>query len=673
MSDFLAHINGPDDLKRLSVAQLPDLAQEIRAALLRYCAAEGGHIGSNLGMVEATIALHYVFDSPNDRIVFDVSHQSYAHKMLTGRRRAFTDEALFGSATGFTNPDESDHDPFVLGHTGTSISLACGMAKARDLMGGENDVVAVIGDGSLSSAVAFEGLNEAAELGGNLIVVVNDNEMSIAENHGGMYAGLAELRATKGTSPHNLFRDMGLDYRYVEDGNDTSALVRAFEDVRGCDHATVVHIHTLKGKGLPADEEGRVEGNHWHDPDRPAGAAPALPNARKTYGGMAMDALAARFDDEPGLIVMSPATPGSNGITRQWRAAAGRHYLDTGIAEEHAVAMAAGIARAGGTPVLATSATFFQRAYDEIHQEFALNNVPGTLLVFAGGLAGADNTHSGAGDVAMFGNVPGLTCLAPTSGDEMLRMLAWTTGPAQRPVAIRMPGEAVLAGERGGAYPRFTATAGGCGRGDGDGDLDGATTDKTTDATAGDDACGDRGARISVDGIAATSDAGNPWARYSVTRHGSQVAIMGLGNAYPLAEDAAMELDARGIHATVIDPHQYSTLDHGTLEALREGHSLVVTVEDGQLEGGWGGKIAAYYGAHSDAHNDVHRDANRDAHSDVHGDANHAAHHDGLPMRVLNFGARKEVTDRITLPDLCRRYRLTAGDIAAAVCEASIQ
>ncbi|NEG96520.1 1-deoxy-D-xylulose-5-phosphate synthase [Bifidobacterium sp. SMB2] len=662
MSDLLAHIDGPDDLKRLYVVQLPALADEIRAALLRYCAAKGGHIGSNLGMVEATIALHYVFDSPRDRIVFDVSHQSYVHKMLTGRRLAFTDETLFGSATGFTNPDESEHDSFVLGHTGTSVSLACGMAKARDLMGGRNNVIAVIGDGSLSSAVAFEGLNEAAELNGNLIIVFNDNEMSIAENHGGMYAGLAELRATNGTSPHNLFRDMGLDYRYVADGNDTSALVQAFEDVKDCDHATVVHIHTLKGKGLDAAEEGRVESNHWHNPVPAAEAAPARPNARKTYGGMAMDALAARFDAEPGLVVISPATPGSNGITRQWRAAAGRHYIDTGITEEHAVTFAAGIARAGGTPVLATSATFFQRAYDEIHQEFALNNVPGTLLVFSGGISGTDNTHSGAGDVVMFGNVPGLTCLAPTSGEEMLRMLAWATGDARRPVAIRMPGEAVLAGERGGEYPRFVATTAESAGAQSDvaqsdvaqsdvaqSDVaqtdDGAMT-KADNGKAGDAAAAaggtagrSRGAgEVSVDDIAAASVAGDPWARYTVTRAGSQVAILGLGNAYPLAEKAAASLDDAGVRATVIDPHQYSTIDTATLDVLRERHTVVVTVEDGQLEGGWGGKIASYYG--------------------------------DSPMRVLNFGARKEVTDRIPLDALCKRYRLTAADIADAALKA---
>ncbi|OXN00816.1 1-deoxy-D-xylulose-5-phosphate synthase [Bifidobacterium vansinderenii] len=612
MSDFLAGINGPSDLKHLAVDQLPDLADEIRRALLTYSHAHGGHIGSNLGLVEATIALHYVFDSPRDHIIFDVSHQSYVHKMLTGRREAFTDPSKFGDVTGFTNPLESAHDPFVLGHTGTSISLACGMAKARDLMGGSGNVIALIGDGALSSAVAFEGLNEAGELHGNLIIVLNDNEMSIAEDHGGMYDDLAELRVSKGRAQRNLFRSMGLDYRYVEDGNDVAALVRAFDEVKNIDHPIVVHIHTLKGKGL-GDEEGSVESNHWHNPDSAAGSPL---NARKTYGMMAMDALAARFDREPGLLVISPATPGSNGITREWRAAAGAHYLDTGITEEHAVAFAAGVARAGGTPVLATSATFFQRAYDQIHQEFALNQAPGTLLIFGGGISGTDNTHSGAGDIMMFGNVPGLTCLAPTSGRELLDMLAWSTGPAARPVAIRMPGNDVLAAERLGGYPTF-----------------GGTT------TIGENTAG-VGAHDERD-ITVTPTVGNPWARYTVTRAGSQIALIGLGDAYPTAEAAARELDARGVTATVINPHQFSTIDVATLDALRADHTVVVTVEDGQLEGGWGEKIASYYGR-TDQTQPIRT----------------------TPMRVINFGARKEVTDRVPLATLRERYGLTPEHIA---------
>lgn len=396
---ILGTIHGPADVHALDADALPGLCSEIRRTLIAFGREHGGHIGSNLGLVEATVALHRVFDSPRDRIVFDVSHQSYVHKMLTGRASAYLDPALHDSVTGFTNPEESEHDQFVLGHTGTSISLACGLAKARDMAGERSNVIAVIGDGSLSSAIAFEGLNNAVEQGGNLIIVFNDNEMSIAEDSGGMYGPLARLRASGGTSEPNIFRAFGLDYRYVERGNDVAALVRAFREVKDIDHPVVVHIHTVKGLGLPetaSDEaaepqtptSGRCEANHWQNPDSAAGQ-PA--GARKHYGQLAMAALEPRFAQEPGLVVISPATPGSNGITRAFRERAGRHYVDTGITEEHAVAFASGIARAGGRPVLATSATFFQRTFDQLQQELALNGTPATLLDFGGGLSGADN------------------------------------------------------------------------------------------------------------------------------------------------------------------------------------------------------------------------------------------------------------------------------------------
>ena len=473
-SHLLSRIASPADVKALAPNELAELCREIRTTLLAYGHQHGGHIGSNLGMVEATVALHRVFDSPRDRIVFDVSHQSYVHKMLTGRAAAYLDPDRFSEVTGFTNPDESKHDQFVLGHTGTSISLACGLAKTRDMEGpnsGIGNVIAVIGDGSLSSGVAFEGLNNAAEQGGNLIIVFNDNEMSIAGDFGGMYGPLARLRASGGTAQPNLFNAFGLDYRYVEAGNDVSALVAAFEEVRDIDHPVVVHIHTLKGAGYDGEEthadrqtasaspvsfdsptgvhptdnvnhsepwhsdhcnlsdhephEGQCEASHWQNPDAAIGKPD---DPRKHYGKMAMAALEPRFAAEPGLVVISPATPGSNGITHEFRERAGAHYVDTGITESHAVAYAAGIARAGGTPVVATTASFFQRAYDQFFQEMSLNRSRVTVLDFLGGLSGSDNTHSGAYDVTMFSNIPGATMLVPTSARDYLADLAWATG-----------------------------------------------------------------------------------------------------------------------------------------------------------------------------------------------------------------------------------------------------
>ncbi|MEE1297072.1 MAG: 1-deoxy-D-xylulose-5-phosphate synthase [Bifidobacterium sp.] len=611
MTDILSTLHTPDDVKALDDAQLEELCGQIRAALVRFGKEYGGHIGSNLGLVETCVALHYVFDSPLDKIVFDVSHQSYVHKMLTGRADAFRRARLFGTVTGFTNPAESEHDHFVLGHTGTSISLATGLAKERDLVRaaggtpGTDNVVAVIGDGALSSGEAFEGLNNAAEQGGNLIVVLNDNEMSIAENHGGMYATLARLRESGGTAGDNLFRAFGFDYRYVEDGNDVHAMVDALAAVKDTERPVVLHVHTTKGLGMDAEdashgvEPGRCEANHWQDPisslGKPLGA-------RKFYGRLAMDALSGRFASEPGLVVISPATPGSNGITPEFRQEAGTHYVDTGITEAHAVAFASGLARGGGRPVVATSATFFQRAIDQVQQEVSLNGTPATLMDFGGGISDTDNTHSGAFDIAMFGNIPGLLCLAPTSRRMFLDMLAWATGPANdSPVFLRVPGNEILKAER-------------------DGELDPETTVAP-----------------------ALTDVAKPWLGYRLVSEGSDVAVMGLGDAFPLAARLVERL-ASGpspIHATLVDPLQFSSLDEGTLRALSGSHSLVVTLEDGQLEGGWGEKVTAFY-------------ANM------------------MPeagMRVLNFGADKEFTDRTPLAELHDRYGMTEESLEKRIRE----
>ena len=628
---ILSSIHTPADVHALSAQQLRDLCLEIRATLLDYGKKHGGHIGSNLGVGELTVALHRVFDSPRDRFIFDVSHQSYVHKMLTGRAEAYLDQSRFDEVTGFTNPLESEHDSFVLGHTGTSISLACGLAKTRDMQRGAagestiGNVIAIIGDGSLSSAIAFEGLNNAAEQGGNLIIIVNDNEMSIAEDFGGMYGQLAKLRTSNGMAELNLFKAFGLDYRYVEQGNDVDALVEVLNEVKDIDHPIVVHIHTTKGLGFndeteadngsdgcnqtnPQPHAGQCEANHWQDPEASLGKPL---DARKYYGEMAMASLERRFDNEPGLVVISPATPGSNGITRDFRERAGAHYVDTGITEEHAAAFAAGIARAGGRPVLATSATFFQRTFDQLQQELALNHVPATLLIFGAGISGADNTHSGTFDMTMFANVPDVTCLAPASGEQMLDMLAWATGPSGHGVvAIRMPGEQILALERA-ADMAF---------------------DPLQRAEEHDPA-------VNIAGAC-------PFARYQIVQPGRDVAILGLGNTMPLAAEITSALaendeEHAAITATLVDALQYSTMDAELLAMLADGHRLVVTLEDGQLEGGWGEKVTAFYANSS----------------------NTKASH----VRVLNFGAAKEFTDRVPLGELNERYGLTSETIVSRI------
>ena len=617
MGKLLDSIDSPQDLKVLSLEELNQLADEIRQLLIRFCRRHGGHLGSNLATIEPIIALHYVFDMPHDHLIFDVSHQAYTHKILTGRRRAYTDTGSQEDLSGFTSPKESPYDDFMLGHTGTSIGLACGMAAQRNATGGKDNIIAFIGDGSLSSGPAFEGLDWAAEQGGNLIIVVNDNEMSIAENHGGLYRSLAALRASGGRSSDNPFRALGLDYRYVEKGNRIEDLIEAFRRVKDTDHPVVVHIHTRKGLGLGQGSQGQigptsitqsdgqtshmtplpdlpaegpVEANHWQDGLDSLGR---LPNSRKTYGRMAMQALEARFPQEPGLVVISPATPLSNGIDPDFRQRAGNHYRDVGIAESHAIAYAAGIAKAGGTPVVATSATFFQRAYDQIEQEMALNGSAVTLLVFSTGVAKTDATHSGTADMVMMRGIPGLICLAPTSGAEFLDMLAWATGPARQPVVIRVPGERTLATERAGKPI--------------------ATSDPTT--------------------------GGEPWDRYRILQQGRTVALLALGDALPLGRDLADSLEASlGLKPTLVDPHRYDRLDEQTLEALASTHSLVVTIEDGQLDGGWGQAVAAYYGPSQ--------------------------------IRTLAFGAAKEFNDRVPKATLLERYDMTVPAMTRAISDA---
>lgn len=621
MGKLLDSIDSPKDLKVLSLEELNRLADEIRQLLISFCRRHGGHLGSNLATIEPIIALHYVFDMPHDHLIFDVSHQAYTHKILTGRRRFYTDPESQKDLSGFTSPKESPYDDFMLGHTGTSIGLACGMAAQRDATEGKANIIAFIGDGSLSSGPAFEGMDWAAEQGGNLIIVVNDNEMSIAENHGGLYKSLAALRASGGRSSDNPFRALGLDYRYVEEGNHIEDLIKAFCQVKDTDHPVVVHIHTRKGLGLGQGSQGQigstsmaqsdgqtahmtslpdlpaegpVEANHWQDG---LDSLNRLPNSRKTYGRMAMQALEARFSQEPGLTVISPATPLSNGIDPDFRQRAGNHYRDVGIAESHAIAYAAGIAKAGGTPVVATSATFFQRAYDQIEQEMALNGSAVTLLVFSTGVAKTDATHSGTADMVMMRGIPGLTCLAPTSGAEFLDMLAWATGPALQPVVIRVPGERTLATERAGKP------------------IAPVKSDSTT--------------------------AGQPWDRYRILQQGRTVALLALGDALPLGRDLADSLKASlGLKPTLVDPHRYDRLDEQTLEALASTHSLMVTIEDGQLDGGWGQAVAAYYGPSQ--------------------------------IRTLAFGAAKEFNDRVPRATLLERYGMTVPAMTQAISDALV-
>jgi 1-deoxy-D-xylulose-5-phosphate synthase len=584
---YLEHINAPADVQSLSMDRLPQLCREIRTALLQKLSAHGGHIGPNLGMVEATVALHYVFHSPDDKFVFDVSHQSYAHKMLTGRREAFVDAAHYEDVSGYTEPSESPHDHFVIGHTSTSVSLALGLAKGRDLVGGKENIIAVIGDGSLSGGEALEGLSVAAELGTNFIIVVNDNEMSIAENHGGLYRSLAALRASGGTEPCNLFRAMGLDYVYVAQGNDTSALIDAFRRVKDIDHPVVVHIHTLKGKGYKYAEQEK-ERFHWGYPfDLATGVTRPEYVGGEDYHDLTATTLLAEMKADPAVVAITAGTPAVLGFTADRRAIAGKQFVDVGIAEETAVAMASGIAARGGKPVFGVYSSFIQRAYDQLSQDLCINGNAATLLVYLGTITGMnDVTHLGFFDIPLIANIPNMVYLAPTSCQEYLSMLHWSLHQTEHPVAIRVPADGMV---------------------------------EVTQPVAAD-----------------YSDLN----RYLVTQRGRDVAVLALGSYYRKGEEVCRLLrEQHGLDATLVNPRYITGLDTDLLDALRADHRLVVTLEDGVLDGGWGEKIARYYAA--------------------------------TPMRVLCKGARKAFADRFDYHEILSDNRLLdeqiVEDIVAAL------
>lgn len=567
----LEKVNYPMDLRSLNIDEMNTLASEIREVIIKKVDTIGGHFGPNLGIVETTIAMHYVFNAPVDKFVFDVSHQCYTHKILTGRKEGFLNPDKYMYYTGYTAPEESEYDMFKVGHTSTSVSLATGLAKARDLVGGKENVVALIGDGSLTGGEALEGLNNASVLNSNIIIVVNDNDMSIAENYGGLYKNLAELRNSNGTCENNFFKTMGFDYKYVSDGHDIESLINAFESVKDTDHPTILHIHTTKGKGCALAEENK-EAFHWIMPNMLETFGKSTGEVVEDYNSIGNKFIMEKAKKDKRVIVVNPATPGVHGFSKQFRDELGSQYTDTGIAEEHAVAYSSALAKGGAKPILAIMSSFVQRTYDQISQDLCLNNSPLTMLVYWGAISGADATHLGCFDVSMLSNIPNLVYLAPTSKEEYLKMLDWSIEQTEYPVAIRVPfGEVVSTG----------------------------VEDKTDYSKLN---------------------------TFKMAEKGSEVAILGLGNFFGLAKLVKDELKSKGINATLINPVYMTGLDESMLEDLKLNHKVVVTLEDGILDGGFGEKISRFYG-------------NSD-------------------MKVLNYGAKKEFTDRVPLDELYNEFRL---------------
>lgn len=575
---LLETINSPKDIKKLSLAELLQLAQEIREGILNRDSLIGGHVGPNLGIVETIIALHYVFDTPKDKIVYDVSHQCYPHKMLTGRWKGFFDAEEMRKISGYTNPNESEYDNFIVGHTSTSVSLATGLAKARDLRGEHHKVIALIGDGSLSGGEALEGFSNAAVLNSNILIIVNDNEMSIAENHGGIYTNLRLLRETNGTAECNMFKAWGFEYRYVADGNNQENMIKVLQELKDVKKPTVLHIHTLKGKGYAPAEENK-ERWHWSLPfDRKTGEITADISG-ENYSDITYDFLYARHKQDKNMVVISAGTPGAYGLNPERRASFGENYIDVGIAEEQAVAMASALAKGCCRPVFMVYSSFLQRTYDQLSQDLALNNNPAVILVFSAGISGMDATHLGSFDIPLVANIPNIVYLAPTGKEEYLAMLNWGLKQNEHPVVIRVP----LAVTKGGKAEENY------------GDLN----------------------------------------RYQLVKEGSKVAVLALGSFFELGESVVAELKEQGIDATLVNPRYITGVDEKLLNELAKNHQVVATLENGELDGGFGEKIASFYGASK--------------------------------VKVLNFGAKKEFTDRVPYAELMKRYRLTPEQIIADI------
>lgn len=584
---LLTQTTTPEDVKALDRAELPLLCGEIRHAILESSAAVGGHVAPNLGVVELTVALHRVFNSPTDKIVFDVSHQTYAHKALTGRAYTYINPERYGEASGFANPNESEHDLFAMGHTSTSVSLGCGLAHARDLAGDTYNVITIIGDGSLSGGLAFEGFNNAAELDSNLIIIVNDNDQSIAENHGGLYRNLAELRASNGACERNVFRAMGLDYRYLDAGNDVLALVDALQELRNIDHPIVLHVSTAKGKGF---EPAQSDPERWHHvgpfdmatgrklcPGHPSEPAP------RTYADITGEALSTAIERDSQVVGITAATPYIMGFTPELRAAAGKQFVDVGIAEEHAVTFATALARSGAKPVFGVYGTFLQRAYDELWHDLCLNDAPATILVFGASIFGTTSeTHLSFFDISMLGGLPNMRYLAPACMEEYLSMLSWSLDHREHPAAIRVPGIGL----------------------------------------------------VSRPDLAPVEDTDYSAVRYNVVRQGRDVAVLALGDFFELGERVANRLAAEyGIEATLVNPRFAAELDRKFLDSLVAEHRVVVTLEDGILDGGWGERVACYLAC--------------------------------TPVRARTFGIAKGFPDRYDPNELLAQNGMTVENMAA--------
>lgn len=583
MNIILDNINSLQDLKSLSLQELTRLCDEIREQMIIRLSVTGGHVGSNLGMIEATVALHYVFNSPIDKIVFDVSHQCYTHKLLTGRKSAYTVVSEYGTVSGFTNPEESEHDIFSIGHTSTAISLACGLAKARDLRGESSNIIAVSGDGSLSGGEAFEGLNNAAVLESNIIILINDNNMSIAENHGGIYKNLELLRSTDGKAECNIFRALGFEYKFISDGNNLVEVVKILSEVKNTERPVVVHMCTEKGKGYRFSEKDKEKWHYMPPFDIASGEPNYKADTSETYENLTRDFLIKKMSENSDIVAVTAGTPKILGFDKKLREQYSNQFTDVGIAEEHAVAYISGIAKNGSKPVFGVSSTFLPRTYDQLSHDLALNKSPAVILVFFAGISCGSQTHMGVFDIPLIMSIPNVIYLAPTCREEYIDMLEWSIEQSSYPVIIRIP-------------EIYTSSR----------------------------------------NVKLLHEYNSP-AKYEIVKQGNDVAILALGGFFELGLKVTEKLKTEHeINAALINPRYINSLDKKMLKSLADNKfKLIVTLEDGVLDGGFGEAIAGFYGK--------------------------------THIKILNFGAKKEFVNHISALEQYRKYHLTAEQIAADI------
>ena len=583
MNRILDNINSPRDLKSLSLQELTRLCDEIREQMIIRSSVTGGHVGSNLGMIEATVALHYVFNSPIDKIVFDVSHQCYTHKLLTGRRSAYTVVSEYGTVSGFTNPEESEHDIFSIGHTSTAISLACGLAKARDLRGESSNIIAVSGDGALSGGEAFEGLNNAAVLESNIIILINDNNMSIAENHGGIYKNLELLRSTDGKAECNIFRALGFEYKFISDGNNLVEVVKILSEVKNTERPVVVHMCTEKGRGYRFSENDKEKWHYMPPFDIASGEPNYKADASETYENLTRDFLIKKMSENSDIVAVTAGTPKILGFDKKLREQYSNQFTDVGIAEEHAVAYISGIAKNGSKPVFGVSSTFLPRTYDQLSHDLALNKSPAVILVFFAGISCGSQTHMGVFDIPLIMSIPNVIYLAPTCREEYIDMLEWSIEQSSYPVIIRIP-------------EIYTSSR----------------------------------------NVKLLHEYNFP-AKYEIVKQGNDVAVLALGGFFELGLKITEKLKTEHeINAALINPRYINSLDEKMLKSLADNKfKLIVTLEDGVLDGGFGEAIAGFYGK--------------------------------THIKILNFGAKKEFVNHISALEQYRKYHLTVEQIAADI------